>query len=149
MSEALLDVNVLIAAHLTNHADHQTAREFVADLDRFYTTPTTQGGFLRFLTRPWKNQAGEAQPPRMSPAEAVTVLKSLAAQPKHLFLPDDAGYYEVSLKSISGHRQWTDAYLLAAARKHGLKLATLESKLENMDDPASPVLQRLRESPAA
>jgi hypothetical protein len=29
MSEALLDVNVVIAAHLTNHADHLKARQFV------------------------------------------------------------------------------------------------------------------------
>jgi predicted nucleic acid-binding protein len=41
---------------------------------------------------------------------------------------------------VSGHRQWTDAYLLRLARKHGLQLATLERKMTNMDDPASPVL---------
>jgi len=143
MSEALLDVNVLVAAHLTNHADHPKARQFVHSLDRFYTTPTTQGGFLRFLTRPWKNQQGEPQPPRMTAAEALSTLAKLTAQPKHVFIPDDAPFTAVSLKSISGHRQWTDAYLMSLARKHGQKLATLEAKLDNMDDPAAPVLEKI------
>ena len=137
MSEALLDVNVLIAAHLTNHADHAKARQFVDSLDRFYTTPTTQGGFLRFLTRPWKNQKGEPQPPRMTAAEALATLAKLTAQPKHIFMPDDAPFAAVLLKSISGHRQWTDAYLMALARKHGHKLATLEAKLDNLDEPTT------------
>jgi len=144
MSEALLDVNVLIAAHLTNHADHPKARQFVDTLDRFYTTPTTEGGFLRFLTRPWKSQKGEPQPPRMTSAEAFATLAKLSAQPKHVFMPDDAPFGAVSLKSISGHRQWTDAYLMALARKHGQKLATLEAKLDNMDEPSDPVLEKLR-----
>src|SRR5207245_11390081 len=104
MSEALLDVNVLIAAHLTNHADHAKARQFVDSLDRFYTTPTTQGGFLRFLTRPWKNQKGESQPPRMTAAEAFATLAKLTAQPRHVFLSDDATFSPVSLKSISAYR---------------------------------------------
>jgi toxin-antitoxin system PIN domain toxin len=144
MSEALLDVNVLIAAHLTNHADHAKARQFVDSLDGFYTTPTTQGGFLRFLTRPWKNQKGEPQPPRMTAAEAFATLARLTAQPKHVFMPDDAPFGAVSLKSITGHRQWTDAYLMALARKHGHKLATLEAKLDNTDEPTDPVLQKIR-----
>jgi len=46
----------------------------------------------------------------------------------------------VSLRSLSGHRQWTDAYLLRLARKHGLRLASLERKMDNMDDPSSPTL---------
>ena len=60
--------------------------------------------------------------------------------PKHSFLPDDEPYTAVSLRSVSGHRQWTDAYLLRLASKHGLCLATLERKMNNMDDPGSPAL---------
>jgi hypothetical protein len=30
----------------------------------------TQGGFLRFATRPWKNERKEEQSPRLSMAEA-------------------------------------------------------------------------------
>ena len=143
MSEALLDVNVLIAAHLTNHAGHLRAKAFVDALDRFYTTPVTQGGFLRFLTKPWKNERGQPQPPRMTMVQAMETLTNLMAQPQHAFQPDDLPFDTVSLKSLSGHRQWTDAYLIALARSQDLKFATLEQKLDNMDDPTDPVLIKI------
>jgi toxin-antitoxin system PIN domain toxin len=140
MSKALLDVNLLIAAVVENHADHDRALKFISTLDRFYTTPTTQGGFLRFLTRPWKDAQKREQPPRMNIAKAFETLRDVTQWPRHGFLPDDEPYTGVSLRSMSGHRQWTDAYLLRLARKHNVKLATLERKMDNMDDPASPAL---------
>ena len=140
MSEALLDVNLLIAAVVENHADHARALRFLATLDRFHTTPTTQGGFLRFLTRPWKDAQRQEQPPRMTVANAFATLRDLTQSSQHAFLPDDEPFTGISLRSLSGHRQWTDAYLLRLARKHGLKLATLERKMDNMDDPAAPAL---------
>ena len=42
-TEALLDVNVIIASIFADHVMHQSARRFVESLDRFYTTPTVQG----------------------------------------------------------------------------------------------------------
>ena len=140
MSEALLDVNLLIAAVVENHADHGRALSFLPTLDRFHTTPTTQGGFLRFLTRPWKDEQRREQPPRMTVAAAFATLRDVTQWPQHAFLADDEPFTGVSLRSMSGHRQWTDAYLLRLARKHGLKFATLERKLDNMDDQASPTL---------
>lgn len=140
MSEALLDVNLLIAAVVENHADHDRALKFISTLDRFYTTPTTQGGFLRFLTRPWKDEQRREQPPRMSIAKGFETLRDVTQWPRHGFLPDDEPFTGVSLRSMSGHRQWTDAYLLRLAGKHNVKLATLERKMDNMDDPASPTL---------
>jgi predicted nucleic acid-binding protein len=50
--EALLDVNVIIAAVFADHMMHTAARRFVETLERFCTTPSTQGGFLRFAARP-------------------------------------------------------------------------------------------------
>ena len=140
MNEALLDVNLLIACVVENHADHRRSRLFLASLDKFYTTPTTQGGFLRFLTRPWKDEKKVEQPPRMTVAEALKTLREVTESPAHAFLPDDEPFANVSLRSMSGHRQWTDAYLMRLARKHGLRFATLEKKLHNMDDPRTPVL---------
>ena len=46
----------------------------------------------------------------------------------------------VGMRSMQGHRQWTDAYLLFLARSHGLALASLESRMANLDDPDNPVL---------
>jgi predicted nucleic acid-binding protein len=44
------------------------------------------------------------------------------------------------MRSMQGHRQWTDAYLLHLARKHGLAMASLESRMSNLDTPNTPVL---------
>jgi hypothetical protein len=47
-TEALLDVNVLIAAVFADHPSHPTALQFVQQLNHFYTSPTTQGWFSAF-----------------------------------------------------------------------------------------------------
>jgi len=139
-TEALLDVNVLIAAVFADHLMHEPAREFVETVPCFHTTPMTQGGFLRFATRPWKNARKEEQPPRLSMAEAQGKLTELTNAAGHIFLPDDEPFTKLGLRSMQGHRQWTDAYLLHLARKHGLKLVSLESRMANLDDAANPVL---------
>ena len=143
MSEAILDANALIAAFLPQHVHNRRCRPFVEALDHFYTTPVTQSAFLRFLTRPWKNERQESQPPLMGPAAAMTLLRCIEACKAHTFLPDDVPFSAVSMISLSGHKQWTDAYLIALGRKHRLKLATLERKLDNMDDPKDPILWKV------
>ena len=138
-TEALLDVNVLIASVFEDHPDFKRAREFVGNLDHFYTCPTTQGGFLRFATRPWKIEDKE-QPPRLSMAEAQGKLKEITATEGHVFLPDDIPFTDLSLRSMSGHKQWTDAYLIKMARQHNLRLASTDWRMSNLDDPVSPTL---------
>jgi uncharacterized protein len=140
MSKALLDANALIAAFDQSHADHQRARAYITSLAEFYTSPQTQGAFLRFFTRPWTDSAGQRRAPRMSTGQAMEHLQAILALPKHNFLPDDLPFADVSMRSLGGFKQWNDAYLIALARKQGLKLATLERKLENMDDPRRPVI---------
>jgi toxin-antitoxin system PIN domain toxin len=139
-TDALLDVNVIVAALFADHLMHKPAREFVETVPLFHTTPMTQGGFLRFATRPWKNALKEEQPPRLSMAEAQTKLTEFTKAPGHIFLPDDEPFTKLGLRSMQGHRQWTDAYLLHLARKHGLTLVSLESRMANLDDLADPVL---------
>ena len=94
-------------------------------LTRFYTTPTVQGGFLRFATRPLKDEHREQQQPRLTMAEALVKLRELTEVEGHVFLSDDAPFTDLGLRSMQGHRQWTDAYLLHIARKHNLALASL------------------------
>jgi toxin-antitoxin system PIN domain toxin len=139
-TEALLDVNVLIAAIFADHVAHATARPFVESLEKFATTPTTQGGFLRFATRPWKNAHKEEQPPRLTMVEAMAKLREFTAAEGHVFLPDDVPFTTLGLRSMQGHRQWTDAYLLYCAHHHGFPFASLESRMSNLDDPVKPVL---------
>jgi hypothetical protein len=138
--EALLDVNVVIASVFADHIMHGPARSFVEGLERFYTTPMTQGGFLRFATRPWKTERKEEQPPRLTMSEAQAKLREYTSVEGHVFLPDDAPFTDLGLHSMQGHRQWTDAYLLHLARRHGLALASLESRMANLDDVVKPVL---------
>jgi uncharacterized protein len=140
MNNFLLDSNTLIAAFDESHADHLRAHALLERAEEFRTTPQTQGAFLRFFTRPWTDTSGQRQPPRMGTGQAMSHLKAILALPKHRFLPDDLSFLKVSLRSLSGFKQWNDAYLIALAAKHRLKLATLERKLDNMDDPNSPVL---------
>jgi len=137
-SEALLDANVLIAAFDESHVDHAVARTFVAGLDRFCTSPQTQGAFLRFFSRPWTDVSGVRREPRMTTATAMRHLRAILALPRHAFIPDDIGFDQVSMRSLSGFKQWNDAYLLRLAAQHGLRLATLDRRIENMDDPAAP-----------
>jgi predicted nucleic acid-binding protein len=139
-TEALLDVNVIIATVFADHVMHAQARNFVEGLARFHTTPMTQGGFLRFASRPWKNERGDEQPPRLTMAEALAKLREFTGADGHSFLPDDAPFTELGLRSLRGHRQRTDAYLLHLARRAGLMFASLESRMANLDDSAKPAL---------
>lgn len=70
----------------------------------------------------------------------MTHLKGILALPKHQFIPDDIAYDCVSMRSLSGFKQWNDAYLIALATNHSLKLANLERKLDNMDSVKAPSL---------
>jgi hypothetical protein len=148
-TDALLDVNVIIASVFADHVMHRLARSFVEGLEHFHTTPMTQGGFLRFATRPWKNECKEEQPPRLSMAQAQAKLREFTASAAHNFLSDDVPFTELGLRSMQGHRQWTDAYLLHLARRGGLALASLESRMANLDDPAKPVLFVVGRSPTS
>lgn len=140
MNSTLLDSNTLIAAFDASHADHHRARKFVQGLKQFHTPPQTQGAFLRFFTRPWTDASGQRRAPRMSTGQAMGHLQAITALPEHKFLPDDLPFTAVSMRSLSGFKQWNDAFLIALGAKHRLKLATLERKLENMDNPKSPIL---------
>lgn len=139
-TEALLDVNVIIATIFADHVMHLPARRFVESLQRFYTTPTVQGGFLRFATRPLKDQREELRPPRLTTTTALAKLEEFTTVNRHVFVADDAPFTDLATWSLQGHRQWTDAYLLHVARKNNLMLASLESRMATLDDPSLPVL---------
>ena len=139
-TEALLDVNLLIAAVFADHVHHSAARQFIEKLTRFCTTPTTQGGFLRFATRPWKNARKEEQPPRLSMTAALTKLRELTTANGHEFLADDAPFTTLDARFLQGHRQWTDAYLIKLARQHNLTLASLDTRMGGLDLPENSVL---------
>ena len=55
-------------------------------------------------------------------ATAQAVLAEAAGDARHEFWPDDAGYEDVPIQGIIGHRQVTDAYLAQLARARGSRL---------------------------
>jgi uncharacterized protein len=115
----LLDANVLIALTVVDHVHHDVSEEwFAGSSSSFATCPITQGALLRAWLR-----AGATS------ADALAVLTALTASERHEFWPDDQPFTDVDLRGVVGHRQVTDAYLVALARARGGRLVTLDRAL--------------------
>ncbi|HVW34365.1 MAG TPA: TA system VapC family ribonuclease toxin [Acidimicrobiia bacterium] len=121
----LLDVNVLVALAWPTHVHHGPARHWFAGHhgEGWATTPVTEFGFVRVSSN------AAAVGAALTPAEALTVLAQIRARPGHRswaddLSPTDARY--VDPVRLVGHRQVTDAHLLALARRHDGRLATLD-----------------------
>jgi toxin-antitoxin system PIN domain toxin len=124
----LLDVNVLISLVDPAHVDHDRAHDWFTRTGhrQFATCPLTENGLVRIVGHPkYPNTPG---PPR-------TVLPSLVAirgLPGHRFWPDDISIAESRLllpQLLTSHARVTDGYLLALARAHGGRLATMDTRL--------------------
>jgi uncharacterized protein len=113
----LLDTNVLIALTWPNHTGHRKAKQWFRGVDSFATCPITQLGFCRVSTR---------LKYATSPDDALAAIHAWIGRPNHEFWLDDVSIDDSRLPKIHGHQQFTDAYLLALACKHGGKLATLD-----------------------
>lgn len=118
MSPHLLDANALIALTIAEHEHHDAVAAWSTHADVFALCPIVEGALTRFLIR-----LGE------SPAAPRRLLEQLHASPRFLFWPDALSYAEVSLDRVRGHRQVTDAYLVALASSRQARLATLDSGL--------------------
>ena len=117
----LLDGNVLVALANEAHVHHAAARRwFLAEKSPYATCPITQGTLLRLL---------QITGMVAKPSEAVMVLRGFVEHPRHRFWPDDLGYLQIDWQGVLGHRQVTDAYLVALAKKHGGRLATFDKGL--------------------
>lgn len=117
----LLDANVLIALADAAHVHHAAAvRWFGSTEAPFATCPITQGALLRMMLR-----SGSVA----DIAVAVQVLNVFTAHARHRFWSDDLDYSAVGWSGVLGHRQVTDAYLAALARKHRGRLATFDAGL--------------------
>ncbi|MDZ7669431.1 MAG: type II toxin-antitoxin system VapC family toxin [Gammaproteobacteria bacterium] len=125
MTARLLDVNVLVALTWPTHVHHLAARTW---FDResaagWATCPITQLGFVRVSSNP------KAIPDAVRPQQAIAMFQQMTRLPGHRFWPDDVPVTATgpfASLSLVGHRQVTDAYLVALARHHGGKLATLD-----------------------
>ena len=133
MSVFLLDANVLIALAWPDHEFHKRVMTWFARNSRhgWATCPITQCAFVRILSSP------AFSPRALSPQNALAALEIKTNLPSHRFLPDDVSMTEVFQrlgKSVVGHRQVTDMYLLALALHHRAKLATMDEGIALLGD---------------
>ena len=116
---SLVDSNVLIALAVGDHVHHAVAHEWFDQSNTgLVTCPITEGALVRFLMR-----VGT------SATAAVNVLEQIRAQPWHDFVPDSVPLERAMLRGVIGHRQVTDAYLVALAAATGNQLVTLDRGL--------------------
>ena len=120
----LLDVNLLMALLWENHEQHERARRWLRTLTEFATCPVSQLGFARISSHPMLGYG-------MSPEQAFGVLRSLLADARHRFVPDDLSCEDRVLHTerVPGANHVTDHYLAALARQHGLTVATFDDVL--------------------
>lgn len=121
---ALLDVNVLIALLDAAHVYHaQAYRWLEGELHHGWAScPLTQNGCIRIMSQP-------NYPGALRSAQVAERLAEAADGHAHAFWPDDVNLLEagtVEWSRVLGHRQTTDAYLLALAVRHGGRLVTFD-----------------------
>lgn len=125
---ALLDVNVLVALFDPAHIHHDVAHDWFGACREggWSTCPLTENGLIRVLSNP-------AYPGRRTTvADAGDRLKRLTDSGGHSFWPDHVSVLDdavIERGRLSGHRQITDAYLLALAVANGGCVVTFDRGL--------------------
>lgn len=122
---ALLDVNVLVSLAWPNHVGHSAAREWFAEHapSGWATTAVTESGFVRVSSN------RRALPAASSPAIAIALLARLREFPGHRFWADKVELVtgpHLDPAMLTGHRQVTDAHLVALAKAHRGRLVTFD-----------------------
>jgi hypothetical protein len=122
----LLDVNVLIALLDDAHVFARRANEWLdAAPRRIATCPMVENGVVRIMSAPAYSALQRATPEQIADG-----LKALAQGLDHEFWADDQTLLDETLFDFSrlhGHRQVTDAYLLALAVRRGGALASFDA----------------------
>lgn len=124
---SLLDVNVLISLLDAAHIHHALAHRWLSGemSSGWASCPITQNGCIRIMSQP-------GYPGSLPAAPVAARLAEAAAGPGHVFWPDDVNLLEAGAfdwSRVLGHRQITDAYLLALAVRHGGRLVTFDRRI--------------------
>ncbi|MEJ8838331.1 TA system VapC family ribonuclease toxin [Ramlibacter sp. AN1133] len=124
----LLDVNVLIALLDDAHVFSRRANEWLdAAPRRIATCPIVENGVIRIMSAPAYSVSHRATPEQIADG-----LRSLTEAVDHEFWADDVSMLDETLVDFSrlhGHRQVTDAYLLALAVRRGGVIASFDTAL--------------------
>jgi uncharacterized protein len=117
----LLDANVLIALTDIDHISHARATEWMLLASGLFATcPITQAALIRFILR---------ARPGTTIRQAKHLLAQVVSHKNHEFWPDSISCEELPEVGVIGHKQVTDAYLVALARHNKCRLATLDRAL--------------------
>ena len=113
----LLDVNFVLASRWATHPDHRAAEAWLDSTTGFHTCAISELGFVRIsLSSAYGATWDDVQ----------ESLKKLHARNGCEFLADDVKGTDAP---ETGSKDTTDAHLVALAKRHGLKLATLDTPL--------------------
>ncbi len=130
-SAFLLDVNVLLALFDPLHLNHACVRGWYAEAAHVVATcPLSELGFVRICSHPrYPN-------PVDSPEHALTLLRALHAEPRHVFWPDAIALTDdvFRIHPFRTHRDTTDRYLLRLAAHRNGQLLTLDAGIAPADD---------------
>ncbi|MBK7082382.1 MAG: PIN domain-containing protein [Betaproteobacteria bacterium] len=147
----LLDANALIALCWPTHEHHPRVLAWFRQHARkgWATTALTQAAFVRIVSQ--QAFAGRS----VSIGEVAELLLRNTAHTAHRFVPLDFAFDQVLVActgGVLGHRQVTDAWLLTAAMRNGMKLLTFDTGIGQLlatSDERDRHLAILRAEPAA
>jgi uncharacterized protein len=127
----LLDANALIALAWPTHEHHPRMTSWFRQHARagWASTALTQSAFVRIVSQP--AFSGRA----IAIGEVAELLLRNTAHPKHRLVALDFGFADVlgaCTGGILGHRQITDAWLLTAAIRSGMKLLTFDAGIAQL-----------------
>jgi len=141
----LADVNVLIYAFDSDSADHRTYADWLSEAlvarEDFALLDTVLSGLVRIVTHP------KIMPRPAPTATAVAFVQALITAPASRWLHGSSALWSEfetmarSDRAIRGNRV-SDAYIAAAARAHGARIATADRGFARFDgvswfDPAA------------
>jgi toxin-antitoxin system PIN domain toxin len=128
----LLDINVLLALHWRPHVLHEAAILWSKQDNRkdWATCSITQIGFVRVLSNP------SFDPSAPSPAKAAELLRaSTETNRLHQFWSESIPVTAMTTglrNRLRGHKQVTDAYLLALAMHHRGTFVTFDTRIRSL-----------------
>jgi toxin-antitoxin system PIN domain toxin len=125
VSAHLLDTNLLIALAWPQHVHHAKAHEWFQGVGNrdWATCPVTQAAFIRISSN------SKIIADAVTPRAALQVLQKIVAIEGHHFWAGDVAPTEAKIftsATLVGHRQVTDAYLVALVQHRKGKLATFD-----------------------
>jgi uncharacterized protein len=127
VTRALLDVNVLLALLDRDHVDHERARSWISDeIEHGWAScAITQNGFARIISQP-------RYPSPIPPSQAIELLARATRTDHHDYWACDVSLLDervIDRSRIHGHKQITDAYLLALATARNGRLVTFDQSV--------------------